>query len=150
MKAMTSAIFPFLMLILFSTGIQETFGQIYQPIVFTAPCDSFAIFNMPTHPARIKNNIPALDSLINKTISRQPEDREVTAYYHYNFYIDCQGRFVASTLETYDGTQGMGYRILKLLNTHVKWEPALQSDQPVNTMVKVSATVKKGKIYIVP
>ena len=57
---------------------------------------------------------------------------------------------MASTLETYDGTQGMGYRILKLLNTHVKWEPALQSDQPVNTMVKVSATVKKGKIYIVP
>lgn len=125
-------------------------GQIYKPVVFSAPCDSFAIFNYPTQPARIKNQIQSLDSLVNKLIDRQSDDREVTAYYNYNFYIDCQGKFVASTLDTYDGTQGMGYRILKLLNTHIVWSPALQNNQPVNTMLKLSVTVKKGKIFIVP
>lgn len=124
-------------------------GQTYQPVVFTAPCDSFAIFNFPTQPARIAN-LQSLDSLINKIIDRQPEDREVTAYYNYIFYVDCQGRFVNSFLETYDGTQGMGMRILKLLNTNITWNPARQNNEQVNTMVKVSATVKKGKIFIVP
>lgn len=137
-------------LLLLVAASVESAGQIYQPVVFSAPCDSFAIFNYPTQPARIKNQIPSLDSLINKVIERQPEDHEVTAYYNYNFYIDCQGKFVASTLDTYDGTQGMGYRILKLLNTHIVWTPATQNHQPVNTMLKLSVTVKKGRIFIVP
>lgn len=125
-------------------------GQTIQDIIFTAPCDSFSISSLPTQTARIRNDIQVLDSTINASIVRRPEDKEATAYYHFNFYVDCQGRFVASTLETYDGTMGMAARILKLLNVLIIWSPAYQNDQPVNSMMKISVTVKKGRISIVP
>ncbi len=125
-------------------------GQTNQEVNFTSPCDSFGISNLPTKTARIKNDIQQLDSTLNAMIARHPEDKEATAYYHFNFYVDCQGRFVASMLETYDGTMGMAARILKLMNTLIVWAPALQNEQQVNSMVKINVQVRKGKISIQP
>jgi len=125
-------------------------GQTNQEVIFMPPCDSFGISTLPSRTARIMNEITKLDSTINASIVRRPEDKEATAYYHYNFYVDCQGRFVASMLETYDGTMGMANRIMKLLNTNIKWSSALQNETPVNSMVKINVQVRKGKISVQP
>jgi|GEM_PF-3464823 hypothetical protein len=125
-------------------------GQTIQNIFFTAPCDSFAIATLPTQDARIRNDIHVLDSTMNAAIVRQAGDKESTAYYHFNFYVDCQGRFVASVLETYEGTMGLATRVLKLLNTLIVWSPALQNETPVNSMVKINVQVRKGRISIQP
>ena len=125
-------------------------GQSIQNIFFTAPCDSFAIATLPTQEARIRNDVRVLDSTLNATIVRQAGDKEATAYYHFNFYVDCQGRFVNSVLETYDGSMGLASRVLKLLNAHIIWSPALQNETPVNSMVKINVQVRKGRISIQP
>jgi len=125
-------------------------GQTNQEVNFLSPCDSFGISNLPTKTARIMNNLQQLDSTLNATIARRPEDKESTAYYHFNFYVDCQGRFVASMLETYDGAMGMASRVLKLLNTLIVWSPALQNETPVNSIVRVNVQIRKGKISIQP
>jgi len=148
----TSNLFSKLLSILFFSMLLPLIGlgQSGQDIFFTAPCDSFSIVNLPTQTARIKNNILVLDSTLNATISHKPEDKDATAYYHFNFYVDCQGRYVASALDTYDGSMGMATRVLKLLNTLIVWSPALQNQTPVNSMVTINVQIRKGRISIQP
>ena len=128
MKSITNR-FPRLLAIIFVSILFPFIGsgQTIQEVNFLPPCDSFGISNLPTKTARIMNDLQQLDSTLNATIARRPEDKESTAYYHFNFYVDCQGRFVASMLETYDGTMGMASRVLKLLNALITWSPALQN-----------------------